>query len=173
MKVYKRQLFLIVTILETFRWNNDPFIQVTLFLEVSYLKSMKENKWFSTFWQNFLFFDFNFFFSGMTSSDNEHAVYPWRGDHVDFAYILEFIGVKEADYLGRFSKWQTFYLRPSDFRLPYRNCWQFHLKTHKDYGYIWRKYAEKDKSASFRQRDQFIYLKDLTRFCQNVQHLFK
>ena len=47
------------------------------------------------------------------------------------------------------------------------------MKTHKDYGYIWRKYAEKDKSASFRQRDQFIYLKDLTRFCQNVQHLFK
>ena len=39
----------------------------------------------------------------MTSSDNEHAVYPWRGDHVDFAYILEFIGVKEADYLARFS----------------------------------------------------------------------
>ena len=31
-------------------------------------------------------------------------MYPWRGDHVDFAYILEFIGVKEADYLGRFSK---------------------------------------------------------------------
>ena len=41
----------------------------------------------------------------------------------------------------------------------------YHLKTHKDYGYIWRKYAEKDKSASFRQRDQFIYLKDL--FCND------
>ena len=56
------------------------------------------------FLTEFLFFDFNLFFSGMTSSDNEHAVYPWRGDHVDFAYILEFIGVKEADYLGRFLK---------------------------------------------------------------------
>ena len=44
------------------------------------------------------------YLSGVTSADSEHAVYPWRGDHVDFAYILEFIGVKEADYLGRFSK---------------------------------------------------------------------
>ena len=52
----------------------------------------------------FMLFNDIFYFSGMTSSDNEHAVYPWRGDHVDFAYILEFIGVKEADYLGRVPK---------------------------------------------------------------------
>ena len=51
--------------------------------------------------KHYLFFEN---FSGVTSAGNEHAVYPWRGDHVDFAYILEFIGVKEADYLGRFSE---------------------------------------------------------------------
>ena len=37
------------------------------------------------------------------------------------------------------------------------------MEIHKDYEYIWHKYAEKDKSAAFRQRDQFIYLKYLTR----------
>ena len=30
------------------------------------------------------------------------------------------------------------------------------MEIHKDYEYIWHKYAEKDKSAAFRQRDQFI-----------------
>ena len=153
---------------------------IYLFKYFCFWKSHNRNQWKKTngfqLFDRIIIFRFqSFFFSGMTSSDNEHAVYPWRGDHVDFAYILEFIGVKEADYLGRFSKWHPSHiLQPCaiDIRLD-RNCWHFDLKTHKDYGYIWRKYAEKDKSASFRQRDQFIYLKDLTRFCQNVQHLFK
>ena len=31
----------------------------------------------------------------------------------------------------------------------------------------------KNKAASLRQQDQFIFLHDLTAYCRNVRHLFK
>ena len=33
--------------------------------------------------------------------------------------------------------------------------------------------GSKNKAASLRQQDQFIFLHDLTAYCQNVRHLFR